>query len=97
MPLARLEKWLGGIGIRIEARKVRIRATNGGLGVFTVSHVKKGDLLCTIPKAAVLSCKSSGIADVLKENRIRGASFCRTACPCLSLLKVSADLPYSQP
>lgn len=77
MPLARLEKWLGSVGISIEAEKVRIRASNGGLGVFAVSDVTKSDLLCTIPKAAVLSVKTSGIADLLEENRIRGASFCR--------------------
>ena len=77
MPLARLEKWLGSVGISIEAEKVRIRASNGALGVFAVSDVTKSDLLCTIPKAAVLSVKNSGIADLLEENRIRGASFCR--------------------
>ena len=77
MPLARLEKWLGSVGVSIEAEKVRIKTSNGGLGVFAVADVTKGDLLCTIPKAAVLSVKTSGIADLLEENRIRGASFCR--------------------
>ncbi|CAL5222086.1 g4393 [Coccomyxa viridis] len=49
-----------------------MRATDGGLGVFAVRTVHEGDSLCTIPKTAVLSVKTSGIADLLEENKIRG-------------------------
>ena len=68
----RLEQWLGSVGIAIETDRVRIRATEGGLGVFAVKAIHGGDPLCTIPKSAVLSVKTSGIAGVLEENKIRG-------------------------
>ena len=72
MQLRRFEQWLTYIGISIQTDIVRIRGTDGGLGVFAAKDAKKGDLLCVIPKAAVLSVKTSGIADVLEENKIRG-------------------------
>ena len=68
----RLERWFDAVGITIEADRVRMRATDGGLGVFAVRTVHEGDSLCTIPKTAVLSVKTSGIADLLEENKIRG-------------------------
>ncbi len=72
MLASRLERWFDTVGITIEAGRVRIRATDGGLGIFAVRTVLEGDALCTIPKAAVLSVKTSGIADLLEENKIRG-------------------------
>ena len=72
MLLKRVEQWLDSVGISIETDKVRIRATEGGLGVFAVKAVHEGDPLCTIPKSAVLSVKTSGIANLLEENKIRG-------------------------
>jgi hypothetical protein len=41
-------------------------------GVFASNDVEEGALLCTIPKAAVLSVRNTGIADVLAEQKIRG-------------------------
>ena len=72
MQTKRLEEWLDGIGISMQTDKARIRATDGGLGVFASKNINEGDELCSIPKAAVLSVKTSGIAHLLEENRIRG-------------------------
>lgn len=68
----RLEQWLDSVGISIQTDRVRIRAADGGLGVFAVKTVHEGDSLCSIPKAAVLSVKTSGVAGLLEENKIRG-------------------------
>ena len=72
MQLARLQQWLASVGITLQADAIRIRTTDGGLGVFAIRDLQAGELLCTIPKAAVLSVKSSGIANVLEEHSIRG-------------------------
>lgn len=42
------------------------------LGVFAVKDVAADDLLCRIPKAAVLSTRNSAIADILEEERLGG-------------------------
>ena len=68
----RLEQWLDSVGISIETDRVRVRATEGGLGVFAVTTIHEGESLCSIPKAAVLSVKTSGVASLLEENKIRG-------------------------
>jgi len=72
MQLRRFEQWLTRIGISIQTDVARIGGIDGGLGVFAAKNANKGDLLCVIPKAAVLSVKTSGIADMLEENKIRG-------------------------
>ena len=72
MQLARLEPWLANVGITLQAGAIRIRTTDGGLGVFAIRDVQEGELLCTIPKAAVLSVRTSRIANVLEEHGIRG-------------------------
>ena len=72
MQLARLEQWLADVGITLKAGAIRIRTTEGGLGVFSIRNVQEGELLCTIPKAAVLSVRTCRIVNVLEEHSIRG-------------------------
>lgn len=72
MQSARLQESLESIGIEMQTDLIRLGATNGGLGVFAVRDVQKGQVLCTIPKSAVLSIRNSKVADLLEEQRIRG-------------------------
>lgn len=44
----------------------------GGLGVYARKLISDGDLLCEIPKASILSVKTTSIADILEDSKIAG-------------------------
>ena len=69
--LTRLSAWLKGAGITWDDRLMRMRPSAGGLGVFAVADIKEGATLCEIPRAAVLSVRTTGIADLLELHGIR--------------------------
>ena len=70
--LCRLSQWLKSADISWEESLIQLRTLNGSLGIFAVRDVEEGAMLCEIPKSAVLSVQNTGIADLLKEHRIRG-------------------------
>lgn len=75
--LAQLEAWLEGVGITWDRQLVRLVDTSSGcsglaLGVVAVADVPEGAPLCTIPKAACLSIRTSPIADIIEREGLGG-------------------------
>ena len=69
--LTRLSAWLKGAGITWDESLIRMQPCAGGVGVFAVGDVQEGAILCEIPRAAVLSVRTTGIADLLELHGIR--------------------------
>jgi hypothetical protein len=69
--LTRLAAWLKGAGITWDEALIQMQPAAGGLGVFAVADVPEGATLCEIPRAAVLSVRTCGIADLLEAAGIR--------------------------
>ena len=75
--LAQLEAWLQGIGISWNVELVQLVDNSRGcsglaLGVQAVADVPEGAHLCTIPKAACISIRTSSIADILEAENLGG-------------------------
>ena len=71
--LARLTRWLRQAGVDWPDDRVSLRVSPyGGFGVFACQDIAEGAVLATIPKTAVLSVKTSGARDVLREARLGG-------------------------
>lgn len=49
-----------------------IGCSGAAWGITAASDLSEGDLLCTIPKTAILSPKTTAIADLLRKERIGG-------------------------
>jgi hypothetical protein len=59
---------------RIEFNSLSIQASPlGGFGLFAQRKIQADDILCKIPKSAILSCKTCGIADVLEQFDLSGS------------------------
>jgi hypothetical protein len=74
--LAEFEGWMKGVGISWEP-SISFAAGCAGCsgpawGVFAADNITAGQKLCVIPKTAVISIKSTGIADVLRKEGIKG-------------------------
>ena len=62
-----------GVGVTWDDGLIQIRCSgSSGWGVFSPNGVKEGSLLCTIPHSALLSIRTTALADVLKKERIGG-------------------------
>lgn len=73
--LSALEAWLESVGITWDRRLVRLAGAAAGcsglaLGVRAAAAVAEGAALCTIPKAACLSTRTSPIADILEKESL---------------------------
>ncbi|KAK6095944.1 hypothetical protein MT418_003819 [Batrachochytrium dendrobatidis] len=68
-----LKQWFGENKIAYDEEKIRIEHdTNNGFRVFAKQTLEVGDILCAIPKEAILSIKNCGVADVLEEQGLGG-------------------------
>ncbi|GAB4814451.1 hypothetical protein N2152v2_001497 [Parachlorella kessleri] len=75
--LAQLEAWLQGMGISWNVDLIQLVDNSRGcsglaLGVQAVADVPEGAHLCTIPKAACISMRTSSIADILETESLGG-------------------------
>eukprot|EP00803_Ostreobium_quekettii_P011645 evm.model.scf_1036.4 EVM.evm.TU.scf_1036.4 scf_1036:33587-35801(+) len=75
--VARIEAWLRQAGVWWDEELMRIcgsaEAPSGfAMGVVATTDIPEGTSLCTIPKRAVLSIKTTGIADLIEQSDIRG-------------------------
>ena len=56
-----------------------------GYGVIALADVPEGTIVCKIPKAAVLSVKTSPLADALEQESLSGAlGMCVRVHMCIS-------------
>ena len=78
----RLRAWLREQGIWWDANLVAVQARmlGCGFGVWAIHDVNEGALLCRIPKAAILSRRTTCIADILEQERIAGGLGLTIAC-----------------
>lgn len=70
--VTRLSAWLRSAGISWDEGLIQICPVGGGLGVIARAPIQEGATLCEIPRAAVLSVRTTGIADLLELHGIRG-------------------------
>lgn len=75
--LPALLSWFKEHGIAWNADLLEIRSGlsgtgGGGLGVFARKPIEDGAVLCEIPKASILSVKTTSVADVLEDSKIAG-------------------------
>jgi len=78
----KLRAWLCEQGITWDEQLVAIQARAGGcgLGVWALQDIREGAALCRIPKTAILSRRTTGIADLLEDARIAGGLGLTIAC-----------------
>jgi hypothetical protein len=72
-----LESWLHDAGISWDVGALRLAAGRAALSgpaiaVLAARDLQEGDQLCTIPKAACLSARTSSLAGVLEAEGIGG-------------------------
>lgn len=75
--LAALEAWMEGVGISWDRSLIQLVDRSAGcsglaLGVVAAADVGEGATLCTLPKAACLSTRTSPIADILEREGLGG-------------------------
>jgi SET domain-containing protein 6 len=75
--VASVESWLRGAGVSWDADAVAIVDNAQGcsgpaLGIRAARDVQEGQRLCTIPKAACLSTRTSSMADLIDAERLGG-------------------------
>ena len=78
----KLRAWLQERGIWWDGNLVAVQARlhGCGFGVWAEENIKEGALLCRIPKAAILSRRTTCIADILEQERIAGGLGLTIAC-----------------
>ena len=59
---------------------VQARVHGCGFGVWALQDIHEGAVLCRIPKAAILSRRTTRIADILEQERIAGGLGLTIAC-----------------
>ncbi|KAL4428484.1 hypothetical protein ABPG75_002573 [Micractinium tetrahymenae] len=70
--LPAFQAWMDSVGIEV-ADSIRLTGgAAGALGVQAARDIAEGERLCTIPKAACLSIRTSELADVIEEEELGG-------------------------
>lgn len=72
-----IETWLRSVGVWWDTSLVHIKAGCSGcsgpaLGVFAVTDVQENQLLCVIPRSAILSPRTTQLADILESEKLGG-------------------------
>lgn len=70
----KLRTWLRESGIEWESSLLAVQARGAGcgFGVWALQDVSEGTVLCRIPKCAILSRRTTRIADILESEKIAG-------------------------
>ncbi|OUM70646.1 hypothetical protein PIROE2DRAFT_1176, partial [Piromyces sp. E2] len=71
-----LFEWFEKVGITYSKEYLdidyHIRGTGDGLGILALKDIPEGTIVCKIPKTAILSVKTSSIANILEEQLLKG-------------------------
>ncbi len=67
--------WMAESGVEWDAKAVRLDFGDrpGSGGVFAASTLREGDVLCRVPKTAILSTRTTACAEMLERERLGGA------------------------
>ncbi|KAF9976260.1 hypothetical protein BGZ73_008902 [Actinomortierella ambigua] len=78
--LSKFYSWAKENEIKWEEDAIEIREGEHGLGVFAKKDLEMGEPVLEVPKSAILSTKTTGIANLLEEEGIEGYVSLTIAC-----------------
>eukprot|EP00798_Chlamydomonas_sp_ICE-L_P009048 gene9048-16171_t len=76
--LPAFEAWMRDAGISWDEKLINF-GEGAGWGVWAVTDIDEGSLLCTIPKDAIISTRTTSISDILKKEKLGGGLGLTTA------------------